>query len=195
MMDDGRITDDDDDTGNYIYRFFLTLENILMNRKVIVLLTPLILSSTSSVTAFGIGSIGRISIGSVGTALQMSTRKAGVSSPDEIKAFVQAAGSNLLVVDVRNPDTEKEPGDQKSFVVAALPSTDFRPQARSLIYDRESKSMPLPDVSKDNPIITHCGGGGRGQCAKEFLEAKGFTNVINGGGPKETDCWDEFGGL
>jgi hypothetical protein len=30
-----------------------------------------------------------------------------------------------------------------------------------------------------------------------FLKTKqnGFTNVLNGGGPKETDCWDEFGGL
>jgi len=31
--------------------------------------------------------------------------------------------------------------------------------------------------------------GGRGQLAKEFLECNGFTNVLNGGGPKETDCW------
>jgi rhodanese-related sulfurtransferase len=54
--------------------------------------------------------------------------------------------------------------------------------------------MPLPNVmDKDTPIITHCGGGGRGQKAKEYLEANGFTNVLNGGGPKETDCWNEFG--
>lgn len=53
--------------------------------------------------------------------------------------------------------------------------------------------MPLPDLPKDTPIITHCGGGGRGQLAKEFLEQHGFQNVLNGGGPKETDCWAEFG--
>lgn len=70
---------------------------------------------------------------------------------------------------------------------------DFRPQAVSLIYDRASESMPLPDVPKDTPIITHCGGGGRGQKAKDYLEANGFTNVLNGGGPKETECWNEFG--
>jgi len=63
----------------------------------------------------------------------------------------------------------------------------------NLIYDRESSSLPLPDVDKDTYIITHCGGGGRGQLAKDFLMAKGFTNVINGGGPKETECWNEFG--
>ena len=123
----------------------------------------------------------------------MSTRKAGVSEPEEISAFVKAAGDKLFVSDVRNPDAEAEPGDQKSLAVAPLPSPGYRPQAQNLIYDRETKSMPLPDVDKDTPIITHCGGGGRGQLAKEYLEANGFTNVINGGGPKETDCWAEFG--
>lgn len=95
-------------------------------------------------------------------------RKAGVSSPEELKDFVAKAGDKLLVVDVRNPDAEKEPGDQKSLAVAALPSDDNRPQAVSLIYDRETSSLPLPDVDKDTPIITHCGGGGRGQLAKDF---------------------------
>ena len=126
-----------------------------------------------------------------GTAL--FGRKAGVASPEELKAFVEAAGSKLLVADVRNPDESVEPGDQKSLAVAALPSEGFRPQAQSLVYDRNTESMPLPDVDKDTPIITHCGGGGRGQKAKDYLMANGFTNVMNGGGPKETECWAEFG--
>ncbi len=126
------------------------------------------------------------------TILAMS-RKAGVSSPEELKKFVEDAGSRLLVIDVRNPDASVEPGDQKSLAVAALPSETNRPQAVSLIFDRESDSMPLPEVDTDTPIITHCGGGGRGQKAKDFLEKNGFTNVLNGGGPKETECWNEFG--
>lgn len=126
------------------------------------------------------------------TARYMS-RKAGVSSPEELKAFVAEAGDRLLVVDVRNPDAYMEPGDQKSLAVAALPSESFRPKAVSLIWDREKDSMPVPDAPKDTPIITHCGGGGRGQKAKDFLMANGFTKVLNGGGPKETDCWAEFG--
>jgi rhodanese-related sulfurtransferase len=120
-------------------------------------------------------------------------RKAGVASPEELRAFVQAAGSKLLVVDVRNPDAEMEPGDQKSIKVAGLPSPTFRPQAIGLIYDRTTNSMPLPEVAKDTPIITHCGGGGRGQIAKNYLEEHGFTLVLNGGGPKETECWTEYG--
>ena len=95
---------------------------------------------------------------------------------------------------MRNPDATKEPGDQKSLAVAALPSESHRPQAQHLIWDRDSDSMPLPSgVAKDTPIITHCGGGGRGQKAKDYLMKHGFTNVLNGGGPKETECWKEFG--
>jgi rhodanese-related sulfurtransferase len=124
-------------------------------------------------------------------------RKGGVASPEELKDFVQKAGDRLVVVDVRNPDAAAEPGDQKSLTVAALPSDSFRPKAMHLIWDRATASMPLPPSDKvsslDTPIITHCGGGGRGQLAKEFLESKGYTSVMNGGGPKETECWAEFG--
>lgn len=122
-------------------------------------------------------------------------RKAGVASPEELKEFVAQAGDRLVVVDVRNPDASVEPGDQKSLAVAAVPSPpdNVRPHGLHLIYDRNTKTMPLPDVEKDTPMITHCGGGGRGQKAKDFLMAAGFTNVLNGGGPKETECWAEFG--
>ena len=121
------------------------------------------------------------------------SRKAGVIEPSELAAFVDAAGKRLLVVDVRNPDAKAEPGDQKSIKVAPLPTTDGRPQAVLLTYDRDSKSMPLPDVAKDTPIITHCGAGGRGEKARKFLEEAGYTNVVNGGGPKDAENWSLFG--
>ena len=96
-----------------------------------------------------------------------------------------------------------EPGDVKSLAVAGFPSSnelgegDYRPRAINLPWSRENKDMEIPEglesAAKDVPIITHCGGGGRGQKAKDFLESKGFTNVLNGGGPKETDCWEVYG--
>ena len=55
------------------------------------------------------------------------------------------------------------------------------------------QALSLESVAKDTPIITYCGGGGRGQKANDYLESKGYTNVLNGGGPKETDCWAEYG--
>lgn len=125
-------------------------------------------------------------------------RKAGVASPSELKDFVTSAGSRILIVDVRHPDANIEPGDVKSLAVAGFPTETYRPRAINLPWSRETKSMELPDATKvsfDTPIITHCGGGGRGQEAKEYLEKHGYTNVINGGGPKETECWAEFGSL
>lgn len=132
-----------------------------------------------------------------GTAT-MSARKPGVSSPDDLRAHVAAAAERLLVVDVRNPDASVEPGDAKSIAGGApLPGSSeaagSRPQAVNLVFDRESGSLPLPDVPKDTPIITHCGGGGRGQKAKDYLVGKGFTSVLNGGGPEDKECWAEFG--
>lgn len=120
-----------------------------------------------------------------------------MAEPSELREFVRNAGKRLLVVDVRNANIEEEPGDQKSLAVAPLPSSDgsgsIRPQAVNLVWNRKTASMPLPEVEKDTPIITHCGGGGRGQKAKVYLEQNGFNNVLNGGGPKETDCWAEYG--
>ena len=129
---------------------------------------------------------------SLRTRLFSDNRKEGVASPEALKDFVATAGDSLVVVDVRNPDADAEPGDQKSLAVAALPSEE-RPQAVNLIWDRKSESMPLPDVAKDAPIITHCGAGGRGQLAKDFLTANGFTNVLNGGGPKDIENWAIYG--
>lgn len=130
------------------------------------------------------------------TSIQMAP-KPGVASLDELTKHVESAGDKLVVVDVRNPDAEKEPGDQKSLAVAPVPdpSNDVRPSGLHLIWDRDSNSMPLPpdSVAKDTPLITHCGGGGRGQKAKEFLEANGYTNVLNGAGPKETELWAVYG--
>jgi rhodanese-related sulfurtransferase len=117
-----------------------------------------------------------------------------VSSAEELKDFVAEAGDRLVVVDLRNPDAAVEPEDQKTLALAALPSATNRPHAVSLIWDRTTASMPLPDLEdKNTPIITHCGAGGRGQLAKEFLEKHGYTNVLNGVGPKEEELWAEFG--
>ncbi|GKY91561.1 hypothetical protein MPSEU_000128000 [Mayamaea pseudoterrestris] len=120
---------------------------------------------------------------------------AGIASPEELKAFVDKAGDKLLVVDTRTTDFASEPGDETSLKLAGLPTGAFRTKAKNLVWDRANQTMPeLPaDVAKDTPIITHCGAGTRGGLAKEFLEQHGFTNVINGGGPKQKECWAVYG--
>jgi rhodanese-related sulfurtransferase len=123
--------------------------------------------------------------------------KAPMSTTSELKDFVSSAGSKLLVIDVRHPDASVEPSDAKSIERTGLPdpTKNYRPQAINLPWSRASNSMELPNVDKDTPIITHCGGGWRGQEAKEYLEKHGFTNVLNGGGPREQEEWHEFGSL
>jgi rhodanese-related sulfurtransferase len=93
-------------------------------------------------------------------------------------------------------------GDKASNEKAPL-GDPARARAINCIFDRSSGSMDLSLVPQDwidraggkyrVPVITHCGGGGRGQKAKEYLEAAGFKNVKNGGGPEDTECWKEFG--
>ena len=102
------------------------------------------------------------------TSVVTMGRKPGVMEPADLAAFVESAGEKLIVVDVRNPDFSVEPGDGKSNEKAPLTAcgTDARPRAVNAAFDRGSNSLDLgkiPTDDKSTPIITHCGGGGRGQ--------------------------------
>jgi rhodanese-related sulfurtransferase len=126
-----------------------------------------------------------------------SERKPGVASVSELKEFIAAAAAagsdQLFIADLRNPNFDVEPDDAKSIAVAPLPTPETRPLAHLLTFDRTTNTMPIPDVDKDTYIITHCGGGGRGLLAKNYLEQHGFKNVINGAGPKEKELWAVYG--
>jgi len=88
-------------------------------------------------------------------------------------------------------------------IASSVPPTAGRPRAINVVYDRATDTMDLSTLPEDwvatgggkesVPVITHCGGGGRGQKARVFLEANGFGNVINGGGPEDAECWAIFG--
>ena len=139
-------------------------------------------------------------------------RKAGVATDDEMDAFLKKHGlENIVVVDSRNPDFTVEPGDQRwgKDSIAPIEGTgtnEYRPRTANVVFDRASKTMPLDvlkkhieslggdvDSWKDVPIITHCGGGGRGEKSRVYLKSQGFSNVINGGGPSVADLWHKYG--
>ncbi|KAL3900275.1 MAG: hypothetical protein SGARI_006280, partial [Bacillariaceae sp.] len=96
----------------------------------------------------------------------------------------------------------KESGDQKSLAVAGLPSATYREKAKHFVWDRQDNKLILTkedeafldSLPKDTAVITHCGGGGRGQKAKDYLmkEYK-LQNVHNGAGPKEQELWKVYG--
>ena len=153
-----------------------------------------------------------VSVGAVAVAVGVPpsppayVRKSGVSSPSSLSSFLSSSSSRLIVVDVRNPDFGLEPGDAGTSAkdpIAGKGGEGHRPRAVNVPFDRKSKAMDealIPErwIEKGGgrdsvPIVTHCGGGGRGQKAKEDLESKGFKNVVNGGGPEDEECWKVFG--
>lgn len=139
-----------------------------------------------------------------------SGRKPGVASDEEFDAFLAAAaGRDIVVVDARNPDFSVEADDAKFGADGASApisqcGTASRPNALNIPFEREAKRLQPRGVEaleaktggdKTTPIVTHCGGGGRGQKAKEALEGMGYTRVINGGGPAVNELWAKFGSL
>mmetsp|Transcript_6211 Transcript_6211/g.22405 ORF Transcript_6211/g.22405 Transcript_6211/m.22405 type:complete len:180 (+) Transcript_6211:2391-2930(+) len=139
-----------------------------------------------------------------------SGRKPGVASDEEFDAFLAAAaGRNIVVVDARNPDFSIEADDAKfgadgGSAPISQCGTPARPNAMNIPFEREAKRLQPQGVEaleaktggdKTTPIVTHCGGGGRGQKAKEALEAMGYSNVVNGGGPAVAELWTKFGSL
>ncbi|KAI2504118.1 hypothetical protein MHU86_10318 [Fragilaria crotonensis] len=126
-------------------------------------------------------------------SMSSSDRKPGMASPSELREFIAAAGDKLVIVDVRNPNFDVEPGDARSVALAPLPNPETRPRAQLLTFDRNTSTIPLPDADKGAYIITHCAAGFRGSDAKKYLEQHGFKNVINGGGPTEKELWELYG--
>ena len=127
-------------------------------------------------------------------------RKPGVSSLQELNAFLSAATDEVVVLDVRSIEEDGQKANERgaSHAIAGTAlGKERRPTALNIIFDRASKSMDLsqlPDVvTKSTPIITHCGSGGRGQKARLYLESQGFTNVLNGGGPTVDELWERYG--
>lgn len=128
-----------------------------------------------------------------------SARKPGVAAPSEIAAFLARAGPHVAIVDARQPDAAAEP----SSSLGVLAPSAARPRAISAPIDRATGALPLEAIptawidaagGKEKLfVVTHCGGGGRGQKAKDFLLKAGFVNVCNGGGPEDAECWAEFG--
>jgi len=137
----------------------------------------------------------------------MSSRKPGVATDEEFDAFLAAHDrARIIVVDARNPDFSVEPDDEAygktgSACAIDLCGTSSRPRAINAPWNRAGNTMDASAVDAacggdlTTPIITHCGGGGRGEKAKQFLLARGYTNVANGGGPSVKELWEKFGSL
>jgi len=141
--------------------------------------------------------------------LNLQLRKPGVASDYDMDEFLESNwDKGTIVIDTRNSNFSEEPGDEKTVELGTFPSGDcapgaIRPRAVNIVWNRGLKTMDLDNSmfknllntnnEKGTPIITHCGGGGRGEKARKFLNGLGFTNVINGGGPEVKPLWKRYG--
>jgi len=112
--------------------------------------------------------------------------------PQPASAAVLAALEQPLILDVRDPD---EVAAGKGGPPARLPGSHNVPLNHDGVGQHERQTtaeeftaklaeagVQLPE-NRAAAIITHCGSGGRGGRAQALLQALGYTNVHNGGGP------------
>eukprot|EP01082_Thalassiosira_pseudonana_P003514 g3036.t1 g3036 contig12:1298795-1299225(+) len=94
------------------------------------------------------------------------------ASPEEVKAAAEDPGA--IILDVRTKEEVAE---------ASLTSRPFKHCSCTLEDCSELMSKAeeyMPD--KNAPVIVFCRSGRRAGKAKEMLEAKGYTKVLNAGG-------------
>jgi phage shock protein E len=99
----------------------------------------------------------------------------GFSSKDEVK--VAASNPKAVFLDVRS----------QAEIDAASLDID-----KPVIYATCSSADACPALgqlpkSKDTPVIVFCASGKRASAAKQVLESKGYTNVLNAGGLGDLD--------
>jgi rhodanese-related sulfurtransferase len=87
------------------------------------------------------------------------------------------AGSDALLVDVRDPPELLAAGKLKGALNVSRGMLEF-------LADPEAKSYD-PEFRKDRPIILYCASGGRSVLAGKTLQEMGYAQVYNLGGFKE----------
>eukprot|EP00579_Thalassiosira_antarctica_P008646 CAMPEP_0201887950 /NCGR_PEP_ID=MMETSP0902-20130614/26265_1 /ASSEMBLY_ACC=CAM_ASM_000551 /TAXON_ID=420261 /ORGANISM="Thalassiosira antarctica, Strain CCMP982" /LENGTH=105 /DNA_ID=CAMNT_0048418037 /DNA_START=59 /DNA_END=376 /DNA_ORIENTATION=+ len=100
---------------------------------------------------------------------------ASFSTPDQVKAVVDEPGA--VILDVRTEDELKE---------EQLTSRPFHHMSCHVEDCSELMAKAeqlLPD--KNAPVVIFCRSGRRAGKAKEVLEQKGYTKVLNAGGLKD----------
>mmetsp|Transcript_4554 Transcript_4554/g.7597 ORF Transcript_4554/g.7597 Transcript_4554/m.7597 type:complete len:106 (+) Transcript_4554:146-463(+) len=97
------------------------------------------------------------------------------STPDEVKAAVDVSGA--IILDVRTKEElEEEQLTPRKFRHASCHLDDC-----SELMAKAEELMP----DKNAPVIVFCRSGRRAAKAKEMLEQKGYTKVMNAGGLKD----------
>ena len=115
----------------------------------------------------------------------------GFASQDQVLALLKHQSSiprPVILLDVRTDEEIKSSGSlatspicsegKASWVHCSVSPTDAS--------ELEQNAGTLVGEDKDVPVIVYCRSGRRAQFAKEVLESKGFSSVLNAGG------WDNL---
>jgi phage shock protein E len=91
----------------------------------------------------------------------------------------EALNNGARLIDVRQPDEYAD---------------GHAPHSQNIPHDELANQLEELGNDKSQPIVVYCRSGARSSYAKDLLEAKGFTNVINAGGLPEirsiVDGWN-----
>lgn len=105
----------------------------------------------------------------------LRSKPLGLASKAEVKAAVSDPASVFL--DVRSPEeiASASLNTNKKVICAPCSSADACPALQQL------------PKQKDVPVIVFCASGKRASGAKQVLESRGYTNVLNAGGLGDLD--------
>ena len=101
-------------------------------------------------------------------------RKVSLGLADQEDIRKSLSNKSTILLDVR---TEDEIAESGKFEVEGHQwmQTPCTPMSADLDFDTDS-------LDKDAAVVIYCRSGRRASRAKEILEARGFKNVLNGGG-------------
>lgn len=102
-----------------------------------------------------------------------------IATDEELRAL-----SSPLVIDARKPsEIATNDGGERYAGSVNVPWFEDGSEAAPTLdeYKARLEAAGCLPAEKGAPIVTHCGGGGRGQKAANFLRELGYTEVHNGG--------------
>jgi rhodanese-related sulfurtransferase len=109
--------------------------------------------------------------------------KASIDNLTTEQVAQEIAGSDVLVVDIREPE--------ERLTAGAIPGSVSAPRGMLEFYADPASSYHKEGFEPDRRVILHCAGGGRSALAVKALQELGYTNVAHL--DKGFNAWKEQG--
>lgn len=107
----------------------------------------------------------------------LASANASVPKLTPIEAAEKMRGSDVLIVDVRDPSEVEKTGKLKGAVNVSRGMLEFRADPETPYHD--------PAFQKDRTVLVYCASGGRSALAGKTLQDMGYADVFSIGGFKD----------